>query len=814
MKQGSVFNAATDKIPFAIFFNRAQERLNGWYGSLDSINADITVSKQDFTSWFKQFKSEEGNMMPEKRQLVKDKVIARLKDVFRFADYLFRWNMSNSILKLIDKLNDLRNFFSHGYHRPVEWSEYEIDTLNKLYFSLSEYRPKLNRQNLENCLLFDENKTLSYQGAIFFVSLFLTKEDVNQLFDLIYFCFRAEKNLPADSLPHRFLNFNPRREIYTFWNRRGDASLMPDNRQLKKFYDIVSFLRKCPEESLTPETEKLAEKYGVRESDKFIRHAMDYLSDFKALPNLEFFPYKNKKEIFRGNTLFLLRDDKHGCLKGMMGEEVLTRVLVRLFSGIPGTSIETEIREFIRTYYENSLLTIDSFTHPVPKSVDRKRKIAEGDNLLFEVLDERILRRLEFISYRLKDLKRESTSFSESQKADFIVRRWNRWIMYNFKKADGVDKSIKNIQFIKLRAQLTNFRKFKREIINELAASGYDKVYPIKELLEESDLETLYKKTIEYDGKFCDKFLANENERRKKAEAICKYVGLRPIKIGVSESNMSKMPVPIAPKAISCDRLKFEKTLVDLIDEYYPIRTGLNKTHKDNKPAISKERRVNKKYWKLKQRDSLLALIASEYLRNGIKKTAEIGRISLYRFDEDIVELKLKLDYTLQFEDKTADTIKAKKLSFTFDEFAKSRNRMILGGLKDIAFSNKFPDNEIDYSHIEPELETYLYSQIEFMRKILELEERLLKQKPELKVLSKKYVPFGDIEKNLDNLSRHFDKFKAAYPTDMTHIDNLRRIFRNSALHMSVPKIDDKVLVGYFQQGIDFINYYIEQQFG
>lgn len=822
------WNDIKKKIVLAVFFNRAVKRINDWCGTNQKPFESelIALDKLNNKKAENRLTRDEEAAFTETKKQAEEKLIA----CYPFANFLSKWNMQNSLLPFCNLLRCHRNFFSHGYHQHIIWREDELNALNSLYHKVAETKKTVAEEDIIKRSLFNSDKTLTFQGALFFVSLFLTAQDVNEMFDLLEqttdIYFRSEKI--AGNKTYKILNFYPVRDVYVFWAKRTNESLIPDSPETKRFYDIINYLRKCPDELKDEVNEELVTTYKLRGNDYFIHYAYNYLNDFGLFSRLVFEPHGKDavSPVHDNNIDFSIYQSpqKNGTkIKGYMGKEVLKRVVIQLLNNtITAGDIETQLENFINTYHEKPLADINAATHPLPDKI-KKRRAAVTDAEMELVLDADMVARLRWIVEKLEN--RNSNDIGKSAKADYITERWNRWNLYYAVKfpEEGIT-AFPQTQFVKIRALLTNYKKNKEGIINELTESRrYNAI--VADIIEPAnDLDSLYELTVNEDLQFCKFFLENSEERKDKYDGLALFLNLKNPFQGTPVTQFdSKVPMPVNKKLFEGNYTVQANHVIELIQEYYPVQTDTFSLITD-KEEKRRQQEINKKFWKLKQDDEVLSTIAVKYLEKVLQKqigSITVDTIALSNLDEALARLNLKLSFTIKHAKKDTET---KKISFTFDEYKIAQNRMILHSLQQLAFLQKFNGKtEILFSEIEPELYEYLNSQLTCIKKILELESTVFTNNPALKNHpdtksngNYAHMKFGKFLHHIPDLEKQFTAFQSTAlkaPADKynTYYQTAIKYFRNDAMHTNVPIVNETISEEYFKPCIDFIEFYLKE---
>lgn len=831
------------KIVFSVMYNRAIKRMNDWGSGpgvefekfIKYLNANNTVKANNGgKTTFKKAAPYESKDHAENVNTA----IATLTANYPFAHYLNNWNFEKSIISFTKLLIDQRNFFSHGYHQPIKWKKDEQDALQKLYEKAAEAN-KEDKERLLTRPLFQHpgqpEGVLTLQGAIFFVSLFLTSAEVNEMFDSLekitdlFFNRQKDEEIKA----YKILNFNPKRHIYVYWSKKGAASLIPDVMETKRFYDLANYLRKCPVEALQASTE-IKEKYGMRGKDFFIYYAYKYFTDFNTFKRLVF-KGDDTPVVKNNNIYFYLYEtaEKTGTpLKAYMGEEVLQRMLVKLLSGkLTAEDIEDKLSTFIKGYYDKPVAEIDRQKLPLPRNV--LLRIDTQEEGMADVLDKALIARLQWVINKLKLEKPADTS---SGKADYIISRWNRWNL--FYAAQFPERNITAFpqkQFIKLRALTTNYRHKKSEIIKELITSKrYGGI--IKDINETAtDTDSVYDETMKQDLAFCRYYLERKEDRIEYYDGLAAYLNIKnPFRGNHTIQFSNSIPTPVNKKIFE-GKSNLTNTLntIELIGDYYALEkekfTAPNFGITDSAER-QKEHRQNKQIWKLKQRDEILAAIAVKYLEKILSiqtSNIKVQKFSLTNLDDELARLRLHLSFTVYKDEKNKAVFK--KINFDFDDYKKAQNRLVLHNLKNIVFSDKFNGKqELDFRELQPELEAYLNSQIKCIQKVLELESWVYDKNPSLKtdaaaVYNKgqyEHIKFPHFLPNVPDLKKHFDSYLSYQPkpypyvniTETNYYEKFVNDFRVKALHTNLPFVNGNMPDDYFQPAIDFITYYLSKQ--
>jgi hypothetical protein len=819
------------KIIFGMYYNRAISQLHSLY--LTATSKNLKSELYAYNQLEKQSKKTgmDSAALSSQRQHFQDFFVK----CYPYAAYLQRWNFAKSIMPFQQLLSRQRNMFSHSFHKPIIWHQDEQDALQQLYYKTADIYPSvLLLEKLEYQPLFSvtSNKStgqLTFRGALFFVSLFLTRQDVNEMMDRLnelgQLFFAAE--ITEERRLHHIINFNPRRVLYVCWARRTDLSVLDnDTIEIKKFYDIVNYLRKCPACGNLPANSSLIEKYGNRDSDFFMYYTQQYLADFKIFNHLYFLPNgKEGNRILHNNNIdfsYYMQPQQTGNrLKGCMGQEVMERLMVQLLNKTKSpVEIENDIKKFISTYHTKPVAEINEATHPLPAAI-LQRKILPAQQT--EVWDRMLQSRLAFVIGKIKE--RKSLPASASAMANYIAERWNRWLLF-----DAIIMNNENItafpseQFTKVRALLTNYKKHINNIIAELKESDRWGKKHQESYKSAKSLDELYQNVLAADLNLCESYDGPDDLVRKAhGDALAKYLSLKnPFKGTPVVQFSNNNPVPLHKKLFTGKNILEQNIgLLQLIESYYPVAERLLMPQ-GGEPENSKERqqlhRENRDVWKQRQQDQLLAAIAIQYLEKGLalqKRTDAVAAFSLLQVDDKIAELELKLSFKVG--SVRLRTNAPKLVHFTFDEYKVASNRTVLHALKDILFTEKFAAKmEIAFTDIVDELDAYDKSQFNCINAILNWEGQVFKDNPEFKndaKAQKGYLNFREFIAKIPGLNNAIASFiaqnKEALP--FLNADKPEEAiewlveFRNSALHTSIPVFAYQTPANYFDIVTKFV---------
>jgi hypothetical protein len=153
-------------------------------------------------------------------------ITAKIKDThaFFYTDPL----RSEIISSVVRKIGELRNYYSHYHHHdtPLNFAEFKVasDFIKELY----DHACRGSRL-VEPPALFDENKLLSTEGAVFLVNLFLTRKQAFRLLGEVE-GFRDTKRRRK---PAAFVFFTVRERHAR--PETGDINRL-------RFYEIISYL--------------------------------------------------------------------------------------------------------------------------------------------------------------------------------------------------------------------------------------------------------------------------------------------------------------------------------------------------------------------------------------------------------------------------------------------------------------------------------------------------------------------------------------------------------------------------------------------
>lgn len=816
-----LWNDARKKIVFALYYNIAMQRVKE--RSMVALGLNLWEPLEEVT--IQQRKNEK---QPHEAVDISNKVTEltnQLIEQYSFAHYLNKWNGTKAIPGLFQLLKEQRNFFSHAWHQPVVWQNDEMSALENLYRKFYDRQDDEEKEWLDNFPLFvnsnaGRKEILSFQGALFFVSLFLSRQDVNAMYDAfeqvgdLYF----KDELIDDVKVYHLFQFYPGRKAGSFWAVKTGNSVVSDTIYIKRFYDIVNYLRKCPSQVAgSHHLSASVEKYKVRDADFFLHYASAFINEFNVFNRISLEPnsINNPKNIHHNNIDFRIYEQsgKGGSyLKGYMGKEVIKRLLIKILNNEPVLDLEKTLYRFMKSYYSKPASQIDETKYPVPKSI-RLRKIKDTV-AQFEIRDEMMCSRLRWVISKLE--RGLQSQLTDTQMANYITSRWNRWLLYHSIANINTNlTSLPEAQFTKIRALLTNYKNKKKQIIEELQNSRRYGGYLADTCEESNDLMQLFNAVLKKDMLMCKQYLKDDLKRSKNRDALAVYLNLKnPFGNQTDLSFSEQVPLAVNKKVFEGKHsLDKGRNIVELIDAYYPVATNLFEEGIEKNASLKKERRKNKSVWNIRQEDEILALLAVKYLEKGLSlknRTQTISSFSLANLEDELAALNLKLSFKIGAEKLKANA--SKVINFSFDEYKSAFNRSILFDYKDLAFAERFNEkNELELSELLPEMYSFSDSQFQLIKSLMDFENKVLQSNPSQK--NGKFVGFRRILELAGNkdedLKYHLtEKPEIANIVDVTKDDcgnTFLAEFRNAAMHNHLPIVNGKLAENYFTPAVEFV---------
>lgn len=559
-----------------------------------------------------------------------------------------------------EKLNNLRNYFSHYLHTPDCLIFTKNDPLRiimeKAYErALFEERKKQEEDiSIEFPKLFEDDNKITSGGVIFFVSFFLERHILNRLLGYIpgFKDTRGEYNLS--------------RKAISAYCLKGSHSVRTPDHDAVMFRDILGYLSRVPTEHYQRIKQPQKRNQGQlseRKTDKFITFALNYLEDY-GLKDLgvytacfarsriireqkgtektgkeEYKPYRNKPKVeiyfdnskrdqfyIKRNNVILQIQKKGGRANIFrMGVNELKYLVLLSLCGKAGGVVEKidnhihNLRDQLRYIEKKNKQEIQKYIRSFPGFVRSGLGVLEIDD------EKRLERRLEYVVEKWEKKKQDSREIQLHKKGRDILRYIN----------ERCDKELNRNEYNRILELLVNkeLAGFYHEL-EELKKTGRIDKNIVRNLSEQESLNALHIKV-------CD--LVLEELESLEREKLKEYIGLIPkeekeVPFREKVDRILNQPVIckgfLRKQFFEEDKKSFARLVEEAMkerEEGYEIPLGTEYYHI---PSLDRFHKDNKKLYETLALDRLCLMMARQYyLRLNKKLTQKAQQIEWRKED-------------------------------------------------------------------------------------------------------------------------------------------------------------------------------------
>ncbi len=820
-----------EKIPFTLYSNIARDRIDilvkNKFNDLCNAKDELLRNKDNFAHITKQgldsnvfidslkkmLESKKSKLSREESDIIGEETkvcIKIIRIIFPFARKYQAKDYNDNILSLFVLLNNIRNFFSHTKHNEIGLNDKQKNLIIGLYEAVIQQSKKkeILLKIFPSEKLF-ENNNFSYLGYMFFISLFLTRQEINEFKQLI-----DEYNPEKEEKKKLYIINN---NIYTYWGLRGKSSFdelgTSDTKSKNNifYWGILEYLKCYPEIAGNSLSEKVKKDYKKRYKDKFMAYGLRYIEDFTLLPDIVFarkksyddpkvllkekysFDKKNKKGynyFFFGKNIFFKFKDKEKAKGriGMLGinelETLLYLLLFKKNEKKTSSTIETELAKYLSNY---------SFTPAELKNKNNKelaknlpgysKTIIKGEKRERKDIKEAISARIKFLLNSVYD-KERLKEINKDEKIRLILKCFSKILSWG-KKGEELKKISIGKNIFQKYSMLLNTLNTKKigALVSELKGTNENdkdkkvnrfSIINSKIKKHWKDFDDIYNKVIKYQ---INQLKLWQKEIKKEIKnddliKIARWLDVRnPENSNIEDvtkmlSNGIAIPrgffKEIANKEkVSSAIYKNQSNNIKLLEAFYTLE----------KPKASLSNKIIAEHTK----DKLLAFIAEKYFKkvNGDNKIPKVSLIQDSFQNEEVV-----------FK------IKNKNIIFKYSDFKQVRSRESSKLLGKIVSFNKFKSQtNINYStDIVPLLEKYRNSQREYMIKVFEFEKKVIMDK-NLSLNKDGYIKFTKVVEHSDIENKDIDIIKK-HRRNAFH-NNMNDIIDDTFFESSIKKLDD-----------------------
>lgn len=664
-----------------------------------------------------------------------------------------------------EKLNNLRNYFSHYFHNPSCLIFTKNDPLRIIMEKAYEkvlYEKVKNQQediSIEFPELFEENGKITSAGMVFFVSFFIERRFLNRLMGYVQGFRKTEGE------------YKITREIFSKYCLKDSYSVKTPDHDAVMFRDILGYLSRVPTESYQrirqPQTRNEGQ-LSERKTDKFIVFALNYLEDYglKGLRNYPecFFarsrikqeqvnvenkddkkhkPHKGKKRLeihFDNNKIdpfyishnnVILKIQKKG------GQANVLRVGIYELKYLVLLSLWGKAREAVER--------IDNYLHDLQRKlpyIEKKnnqeiqkcigflpRFVRSRLGLLNIDDNEKVKARLDYIKAKWTEKKEKSKVLEIHRKGRDILRYINERCVRHLNTDE-----YNHILELLVNKDLAGFY---REL-EELKKTGRIDKNILRNLLGQESLNALHIKV-------CDSVL--EELRSLEMEKLKEYIGLIPKEekeVSFKEKINRILSQPVIHKGFlreqffKEDKKSFAKLVEETMKEMVEGGDIPLGTEHYQIPSLEKFHHENQKLYETLAMDRLCLMMARQYYLSLNKKlTQKAQRIEWKKKNGTEVII-----FALENPNQPGQSCSIKFSIWDYTKLYVTDEPEFLLKLFYYFFSKE--KKEIEYHKLYTEgLNKYTNIQKEGIEAILELEKKIIKRKN--LVTSKSYIEFREI---------------------------------------------------------------------
>ncbi len=500
---------------------------------------------------------------------------------------------------LIADIEDLRNYFSHYYHKVVKISK---DAQNKIYNKLYDNAcAGMFGSSLTSSPppLFDDNGVVTREGAIFIFSLTADKSLVSEAITRNY-----EKEIDKKTKTNTKTKKTKEEEFFfevikKYTMKDSHSILDNEDENTKKAFVIKSFLN-----NLKKDLEK--EKQTYVPQNIFFNNVCDYIVDAGLLPNeYQFFTIEDKKLLenkkreknqkekklegiiiteedktkvyFKNNNVFIVKKDDLENLKkiahkkeaDLQGEEKKQK---KKFKYI--TISRTMLNRLMRAKFNDRKdFSFNRYFGMLKDELEGKKEDIQKKEVNTE-------KRLDYIIKKQKVYISEEKT-TKNQKIDIILK----YVNHNLPKDEKLGKE----QYHKLFNSLVATKYISEDFITEINNLTNNKLdEKAKQVIREKkdDFMALFKKIVNKSKKDLERLKNKEKLTEKEKE----YIGIKETAKSESKSERQFVSASLEQmlENITTDNknLFHMKTDDDIEKILKPLNKRKSKTHTDYTDAI------------------------------------------------------------------------------------------------------------------------------------------------------------------------------------------------------------------------------------